>query len=75
MEKKHEQDFQKGKSMKSSKEHRTEPTRKPLWTLLGLTMLAGVGVTLSACNTVEGVGRDVESVGDNIADTADDAKD
>ncbi|MGJ8636455.1 MAG: entericidin A/B family lipoprotein [Phycisphaerales bacterium] len=38
-------------------------------------MLAGIGVTLSACNTVEGVGRDVESAGDSIADTADDAKD
>lgn len=50
-------------------------TRKPLWVVLGAAMLAGVGVTLSACNTVEGAGRDVESVGDSIADTADDAKD
>lgn len=54
---------------------RNEPVRKPLWVALGVVMLAGVGVTLSACNTVEGVGRDVESAGDSIADTADDAKD
>lgn len=26
---------------------------------------------LSACNTVKGVGRDVESVGDTVADAAD----
>ncbi len=49
--------------------------RKPLWVVLGVTMLAGIGVTLSACNTVEGVGRGVESAGDSIANTADDAKD
>ncbi len=42
---------------------------------MGLTLLAGVGVTMSACNTVEGVGRDVEAAGDGIADTASDAKD
>jgi len=53
----------------------TESNRKPLWMVLGVTALAGLGVTLSACNTVEGVGRDVESVGDSVADTADDAKD
>ncbi|MBO6513551.1 MAG: entericidin A/B family lipoprotein [Phycisphaerales bacterium] len=38
-------------------------------------MLTGAGFALTACNTVEGVGRDVESAGDSIADTADDAKD
>lgn len=27
-------------------------------------------LVLAACNTVEGVGRDVESVGDTVADTA-----
>lgn len=30
---------------------------------------------LAACNTTEGFGRDVESLGDNIEDTASDAKD
>jgi predicted small secreted protein len=35
--------------------------------IFGVSLLAG----LSACNTVEGVGRDVESVGDSIEDSAD----
>ncbi|HVJ02921.1 MAG TPA: entericidin EcnA/B family protein [Sphingomonas sp.] len=35
--------------------------------------LAGA-ILLSACNTIEGVGRDVASAGDTVADTADDAK-
>lgn len=38
-------------------------------------MLLGAGFLLSACNTVEGVGRDVEAAGDAVADTADDAQD
>ena len=29
---------------------------------------------VSACNTVEGMGEDVSSAGDTVADTADDAK-
>ena len=29
---------------------------------------------VSACNTVEGIGEDVSSAGDTVADTADDAK-
>ena len=41
-------------------------------------LLSTVGVVLStglitACNTVEGAGRDVEAVGDAIEDAADDA--
>lgn len=39
------------------------------------TAFAGAGMLLTACNTVEGAGRDVEAVGDSIADTASDAKD
>lgn len=35
----------------------------------------GAGFVLSACNTVEGVGRDLEATGDAVADTAEDAKD
>ena len=44
-----------------------------LWVLLGSTMLSTLA--LSGCNTVEGVGRDVEAAGDAIEDTADDARD
>jgi len=36
------------------------------------TLLGALAV--SACNTVEGVGRDVSSAGDTVAKTADDAK-
>ncbi|GEM_PF-163705 len=61
--------------MKLTTTQRDRSTSKPLWIILGLTLLAGVGVTMSACNTVEGVGRDVEAAGDGIADTASDAKD
>ncbi|NYT41862.1 entericidin A/B family lipoprotein [Sphingomonas sp. R-74633] len=35
--------------------------------------LAGA-VLVSACNTVEGVGKDVSSAGSTVAKTADDAK-
>ena len=35
--------------------------------------LAGVFL-ISACNTIEGVGEDVASAGDTVANTADDAK-
>jgi predicted small secreted protein len=43
-------------------------------------LLSAAGVTtlsamLSACNTVEGVGRDLERAGDAIQDEADDVRD
>ena len=38
----------------------------------GVTMLSSM---LSACNTVEGVGRDIERAGDAIQDEADDTRD
>jgi predicted small secreted protein len=41
--------------------------------LLSVVVLAGA-LAVSACNTVEGVGRDVSSAGDTVAKTADDAK-
>ena len=41
--------------------------------ILTMAMLAG-GLALSACNTIEGVGRDVSSAGETVAKTADDAK-
>lgn len=37
-------------------------------------VLALAGLALTACNTIEGVGRDVGSAGDTVAKTADDAK-
>jgi predicted small secreted protein len=40
---------------------------------LSLAAIAGV-MLVSACNTVEGVGRDVSSAGDTVAKTAEDAK-
>ncbi|MAK62248.1 MAG: entericidin, EcnA/B family [Ponticaulis sp.] len=33
-----------------------------------------VALTLSACNTVEGVGQDVEAAGEQIEETANDNK-
>lgn len=41
---------------------------------ISIGLLAAL-VLLTACNTVEGAGRDIESAGDTIADTAKDAKD
>ncbi|PXA88286.1 entericidin EcnA/B family protein [Nostoc sp. 3335mG] len=34
----------------------------------------GCALAISACNTIEGVGRDVSSAGDTVANTAADAK-
>jgi predicted small secreted protein len=39
-----------------------------------LLAMALVGLALSACNTIEGVGKDVKSAGDTVAKTADGAK-
>ena len=41
--------------------------------IVGLAFLA-TAFMVSACNTVEGMGKDVSSAGDTVADTADDAK-
>lgn len=35
-----------------------------------VTLAAAMGLTIAACNTVEGVGRDVESVGKTVQDAA-----
>lgn len=40
-----------------------------------LTLGAGSTMLMSACNTVEGAGEDIEAAGDSISDTASDAKD
>lgn len=36
-----------------------------------LTVLLGVTLLLAACNTVRGIGQDVESVGETVSDAAD----
>jgi predicted small secreted protein len=41
--------------------------------LIVLAMVAA-GLTLAACNTVEGAGKDVSAVGGAVTDTARDAK-
>lgn len=37
-------------------------------------ILIGSAMLVAACNTIEGVGRDVESAGDAVADAAKDNK-
>lgn len=37
---------------------------------LSLVALIVTGIAASACNTIEGVGEDVESVGETVADEA-----
>jgi predicted small secreted protein len=49
--------------------------KKLLGVLLPLASAAGMTFFLSACNTVEGVGRDLERAGDAIQDEADDRQD
>jgi predicted small secreted protein len=41
--------------------------------LLGMILVAGA-LLVSACNTVEGAGKDVKSAGETVANAADDAK-
>ena len=44
-----------------------------LLSLTGVMLL--VNAFIAGCNTVEGVGRDIEEVGDEISDEARDARD
>lgn len=53
----------------------SERKNRFLMILYSLGIAGFLSMTLAACNTVSGVGRDIESAGDAIADTADDAKD
>lgn len=39
-----------------------------------LVVLALAGLALTACNTVEGVGKDVKSAGETVEKTADETK-
>lgn len=45
---------------------------RKLLVALGLSFPA---VALAGCNTISGIGEDLETVGDEIEDTAEDAKD
>ena len=47
--------------------------QKTLWSWLGALILS-TSALLAGCNTVEGVGRDIENLGDEIEDEADDAR-
>ncbi len=49
----------------------TSKTTKTFALMIGAAILT---VALSACNTVEGAGRDIKSTGKAIEKTADDAK-
>ena len=42
--------------------------------IAALVALAGLVLGVTACNTVEGAGKDVSSAGDAVSDTAKDAK-
>jgi predicted small secreted protein len=42
--------------------------------LVALLVLAGGGIALSACNTTEGFGEDLESAGEAINEEAEDAQ-
>jgi predicted small secreted protein len=44
--------------------------RKLTAALIGLFVLTGASTFLSACNTVEGAGKDVASVGHAVSDEA-----
>jgi predicted small secreted protein len=37
---------------------------------IALLMITG-GIALAGCNTIEGVGRDIKSVGEEVSDAAD----
>ena len=43
--------------------------------LLTMWILISLALFLSSCNTISGVGKDLEAAGDKIEDTAEDAKD
>ena len=49
--------------------------RSPMVFAIGVVALSWSLAHLAGCNTIEGAGRDIESAGDAIADTARDAKD
>jgi predicted small secreted protein len=52
-----------------------DPGMKRLGGLLPVLWVAGVTMLSSGCNTVEGVGRDLERAGDAIQDEAEETRD
>ncbi len=47
-----------------------------LWVTFTFAALLGISaLALTACNTTEGVGEDIEAAGDALSDSARDAKD
>lgn len=47
---------------------------RKLTLLLCLGLLTAAFLALSGCNTVEGVGKDIEATGSGLSNAADDAK-
>lgn len=41
-----------------------------IWTLIAALLLSGGSLVMTACNTTEGVGKDVEAAGEGIQDAA-----
>ncbi|MBL4803571.1 MAG: entericidin A/B family lipoprotein [Alphaproteobacteria bacterium] len=39
-------------------------------TLLTAAMIVGMGASVTACNTVEGAGQDIEHAGESVQDAA-----
>ncbi len=55
---------------------RRSPTLPRLWITFTFAAFLGLSaLALTACNTTQGVGEDIEAAGDAISDTARDAKD
>lgn len=48
--------------------------RKKVGVLISLLLLGSLASTLAACNTTEGAGKDIKSLGSGIEDAASDAK-
>ena len=46
---------------------RPTPDRRALWLMLAV---GAASLTLTACNTVEGAGRDLEETGENIGEAS-----
>jgi predicted small secreted protein len=49
-------------------------TLRRLFSLLGILGVLGLAPMLSACNTMEGMGKDVSAAGDAVSDTAQETK-
>lgn len=52
-----------------------ETDTKHFRNILALVALSVGGLTLTGCNTTEGVGEDIKAVGESIDDAAEDAND